>query len=195
MALSKAKQLWEPGALFQWLKVDKISGTCVKLILPESSRFLSLDFGFSIHFLKNTRHVLAAVYTAGSKLEAESVKAYSNKNFLLAYAYDVIGQIVLEKVCKVITGICEKRAADLAWGTSPFLSPGSVPGWKIEEQEKICSIFPLEKINIKLLDSYSLSPLKTISCLIGIGEGYESSKVGVTCQVCSKKDSCEMKTD
>lgn len=38
-----------------------------------------------------------------------------------------------------------------------------------------------------------LSPYKTISCLIGIGCGYQTTKVGATCQVCSKKDECPMR--
>ena len=193
MALSKAKQLWNPKALYQWLDIGRITGTRAEVIIPGTGESLSLDLGISIKFLKYSRKVLASVYTAGEKLEAETAKASSNGDLLLAYIYDLIGLIVLDKVSKTIKNLCEKKARSLGWGTGPFLSPGSVHGWDIAEQKKICSIFPLGKINVKLLDTSVLSPFKTISCLIALGPEYETSKVGTTCLVCSKKNECLMK--
>ncbi len=78
-------------------------------------------------------------------------------------------------------------------GVSPFLSPGSVHGWELEEQSKLCSLLPIERINVIIKNDTVLFPLKSITALIGIGPGYDSNKVGSTCDVCSKKNKCEMK--
>ncbi len=76
---------------------------------------------------------------------------------------------------------------------SPFLSPGSIHGWELEDQQKLCSILPLNEIDVQILDDSVLIPFKSLSCLIGIGAGYKANLVGTTCQVCSKNNDCQMK--
>lgn len=51
LALSKAKQLWNPKARYQWLDIGRITGTMAEVIIPGTGESLSLDLGFSIRFL------------------------------------------------------------------------------------------------------------------------------------------------
>ncbi|MCP4342621.1 MAG: hypothetical protein GY799_28005 [Desulfobulbaceae bacterium] len=112
---------------------------------------------------------------------------------LEGYFFDLIGLIVLDKVNTEIKDTAEKKAIEYGLGVSPFLSPGSVHGWELGEQKKLCSFLPLKAIDVSIRDDAILSPFKSISSLIGIGKNYKSAKVGTTCQVCSKKNECEMK--
>ncbi len=66
-------------------------------------------------------------------------------------------------------------------------------GQELEEQVKLCSLLPLENINVKIRDDAVLSPFKTISCLIGLGSGYDAIQVGTTCQICARNHECQMK--
>ena len=134
-----------------------------------------------------------ALPISGQALEAASKKASENGHHLGSYFLDLIGLIVLEKIGNLIKQIAEKKAAESGWGVGPFLSPGSVHGWELEEQKKLCSLLPLEKINVTIREDAVLFPFKTISCLIGLGPGYDRVKVGTTCQVCSKNHDCQMK--
>ncbi|MCK5837446.1 MAG: hypothetical protein KAH09_09280 [Desulfobacula sp.] len=191
--LDKVKGIWKPIAIYQWFEFETIGRDNSGRIIQSSGRHVDFDFGYSFQFLKYARHALISVYTAGQGLEKESKNASSKGNLLEAYFLDLIGLIVLEKIGKTINKIAEKHAGDLGWGVSPFLSPGSVHGWDLKEQIKLCSFLPLEKINVKIKKDAVLFPFKTISCLIGSGPGYDAVQVGTTCQVCSKKHECQMK--
>ncbi len=116
------------------------------------------------------------------------MNASSKGDLLEAYFLDLIGLIVLNKVEQTVKEIAEKQGRNLGWGVSPFLSPGSIHGWELEEQLKLCTLLPLKSINVKIRGDAVLSPFKTIPCLIGLGPGYDSVQVGTTCQVCSKND-------
>ncbi len=110
-----------------------------------------------------------------------------------AYFFDLIGLIVLDKVNTAIKDTAEKKAIEHGLGVSPFLSPGSVHGWELAEQVKLCSFLPLETIDVSIRDDAVLSPFTSISCLIGVGQDYNNIQVGTTCQICSKKHECQMK--
>jgi hypothetical protein len=190
--LDKVDKKWNPSALCCWFEIRSGKPDTIGSIRNSTSG-VNIDFGYSIEFLKHATHALVSVYTAGNELENESKKASEKGDFLEAFFIDIIGLIVLEKTGNYIKQIAEKKATDLGWGLSPFLSPGSVHGWELAEQKKLCSLLPLEKINVNIRKDAILSPFKTISCLIGLGAGYDTVKVGTTCQVCSKKHDCQMK--
>jgi len=192
-ALDKARGLWKPMALYQWFEFENTGRDNLGSIIQNSGSRLNFDFGYSSKFLMHTRHALVTVYTVGQELEQESMNASSKGDLLEAYFLDLIGLIVLGKVEQVVKEIAEKQARYLGWGVSPFLSPGSIHGWELEEQEKLCSLLPLEKINVKIRDDAVLSPFKTISCLIGLGSGYDVIQVGTTCQICARNHECQMK--
>jgi len=191
--LNKVKGIWHPKAVFQWFEFKNIGQDNLGRIIQSFGSHVDFNFGYSSQFLTHARHALVSVYSAGPELEKESKNASSKGDPLEAYFLDLIGLIILGKVEQIVKEIAEKQALDLGWGVSPFLSPGSVHGWELEEQIKLCSILPLEKIKVKIRDDAVLSPFKTISCLIGVGPGYDAVHVGTTCQVCSKKHECQMK--
>ena len=201
--LSRAQNIWKPAAVYRWVEFQQTQANTLGRIIQKGSGqkaneqngcgFVDIDFGYSIKFLTPASHALVSVYTAGQALEEESKKASRKGDLLGAFFLDLIGLVVLGKAGDRIKQIAQKKAAELGWGVSPFLSPGSVHGWELEEQINLCSLLPLEKIDVKIRDDAVLSPFKTISCLIGLGPGYDARKVGTTCQVCSKNHDCQMK--
>jgi hypothetical protein len=100
---------------------------------------------------------------------------------------------VLEKVRQQINRIVEEQAQARNWGVGPFLSPGSVHGWELDDQRRLCDLIPLERIGVTRGDSGILKPFKTISCLVGIGPNYPAKTVGATCEVCSRRVQCAMR--
>ncbi len=193
--LDKAKGIWRPKAVYQWFEFNNKGKDNFGSVIPNSGGLLKFDFGYSFQFLTHAKYALVSVYTIGQALELESMNASSRGNLLEAYLMDLIGLIVLEKTGQAIKKIAEKQAQKSGWGVSPFMSPGSVHGWELEEQLNLCALLPLEKINVKIRKDGVLSPFKTISCLIGLGPGYDAAQVGTTCQICSKKHDCLMKND
>lgn len=192
--LDNLQNSWNPSALCCWCEIGPGNADTIGRI-QKSGSVVNIDFAYSYKFLTHATHALVSVYTAGNELENESNKASGKGDLLEAFFLDHIGLIVLEKTGNFIKQIAEKKAKESGWGLSPFLSPGSVHGWELEEQIKLCSLLPLDKINVKIREDAILSPFKTISCLIGLGPGYDTVKVGKTCQVCSKRNDCQMKPE
>jgi len=191
--LEMVKGVCRPAAVYNWFSFEKANSGRAGYLLQNATKRQEINFGKSIQFLEHTSHALVAVYTVGKKFEQESKKASARGDFLVAYFFDIIGLIILRRAEQTIKEIAEKQAQEYGWGVSPFLSPGSVHGWELQEQEKLCSLLPLEKIGVEIHNNGVLLPFSTVSCLIGIGPGYEATKVGIACQVCSKKHTCQMR--
>ncbi len=192
-SLMAARKIWCSRAVCCWLDIKQITAETITLALPGEERSVTLSPGFSTRFLAKAEAVLAAVYTLGPELEEYGASLSASGDFLGAYFTDIIGLVVLDKAGEKIRTLVENRAKALGWGVSPFLSPGSVHGWNLDDQSLLCSFLPLETLGVKISKDAILTPFKSISCLIAVGSGYASSRVGSTCEVCSKKDTCTMK--
>ncbi len=192
-SLMAARKIWCPRVACRWLDVTDITDETIRLSLAQGGG-LVLEPGFSTRFLAKARQVLVAVYTLGNELEAHGADLSSKGDYLGAYLTDIIGLVALDKAGQKVRRLVEERAETLGWGVSPFLSPGSVHGWELTGQIDLCSVLPLETIGVEIRGDAILSPFKSISCLIGLGPDYSAGTVGSTCQVCSKSDTCTMKT-
>lgn len=192
-SLIAARKIWHPRAVCSWLDVKKITDQTITLVGPGDKRGVTLNTGFSTRFLARAETALAALYTLGTELEEYCASLSAGGDFLGAYLTDIIGLVLLDKAGEKIRSLAEKRAETLGWGVSPFLSPGSVHGWELEDQKALCSFLPLESIGVKINKSAILLPFKSISCLIGLGPDYTSGVVGSTCDICSKRETCTMR--
>ncbi len=189
----KNNGIWQPAMVFQWFEFNPGDSKETGDILRPGQTPLEIRIGYSKKFLAHASHVLAAVYTAGPELDEASAQAGREGNFLDGHFLDLLGLLILEKTEHMVKHHAQKKAKDAGWGVSPFLSPGSVHGWDLAEQSKLAELLPIEEIGVILSDAGVLSPFKTISCLIGIGPGYDTQEVGTTCRVCSKRDTCQMR--
>ncbi len=185
---------FKPAVVYQWLKFEPVPEHSCGTLIHSSENHQTIEFGHSIQFLTKARQVLIGVLTAGPEPDLGVKDSKSASHLLDTYFLDLIGLTILEKVSDLVKDIAQKKAAASGWGVSPFLSPGSVHGWELPEQKKLCAMLPVDQINVKIKDTAVLLPFKSISCLIGIGPDYDESLVGSTCQVCSKRDDCQMRT-
>lgn len=192
----RARGTWQPAMVCQWFGFNG-GNTCDTgtITVPRSAgpRSLEVHLGHSGRFIAGAARVLAAVYTAGPELDRAGADASRSSDFLAAHFLDTLGLIVLGKVEELVKSIAEKEAASAGWGVSPFLSPGSVHGWELDGQSGLASLLPIHKIGVTISESAVFTPFKTISCLIGIGPGFNAAAVGSTCQVCSRRNDCRMK--
>jgi hypothetical protein len=177
-----AREIWRPRGLLRQLSLDGIQDGAVTISSSEKSG-LTLATGFSSRFLTPACKVMLGVYTIGDKVRQAGIKAASEQCHLESYLYDLAGLTVLEQTGNAVNRIVEKIAAKKKWGVGPFLSPGSVHGWDLAEQKKLCSLLPLHEIGVTVTDSAVLTPFHSVSFIIGMGEGYTSKTVGSTCMV------------
>lgn len=190
--LKQMQGKWKPVALIKWLDFKLDSQEGFGQIFLNSNETILLDLGCSGAFLKSATHIMVCVHGIGEELDQESANASARGDFLEAYITDLIGLAALEKTSDIMKSIAEDQARKMGWGVGPFLSPGSVHGWDLEEQSKLCKLLPIDKINVALKKNSVLFPLKTIGALIGIGPDYETVKVGSSCDVCNSRNNCQM---
>lgn len=189
---TKMQYKWNPTALIGWFDFYIESKDNFGCIYSDFKETVRINLRHSITFLKQAQKVMVFFCTIGPTLDKESAAATSQNNLLEAYILDLIGLVVLDKMLNYVKTLAENKASDIGWGVGPLLSPGSVHGWDLEEQAKLCKLIPIDKINVTINNNFMLFPLNTITALIGIGPDYETDKVGTTCDVCSKKRNCQM---
>lgn len=192
--LWEASRVWQPKIVYRWLNIEKAHGKETTLTCPLTGESSDLSLGFSNVFIKKARKALVGVYTVGRDFESAGAAKAMGGQVFDAYLYDIIGLAVLQRLGEQVNSIIEQYAAGRGWGVSPVLSPGSVHGWAIEDQPDLCTFLPLESIGVEIGENCILRPFKSLSFLIGTGPELESAEVGTTCEVCLKKDTCEMRT-
>jgi len=148
--LEKMKGKWEPVALFQWFDFEIDETNAAGLIHQNQGKSISIKLGRSINFLKQARYVMVCSYTIGQTLDNEAAKASSKGRLLESYIIDLIGVIALEKTGDIVKKKAEDQARNLGWGVGPFLSPGSVHEWVLDDQSKLCALIPIENINMNI---------------------------------------------
>lgn len=191
--LATVQGVWRPRAIIRRLKVAQVTHSGVMLTPFDKGRGGCLQLGIAASFLKNAEQGIVGVYSAGNELEKEAARASLQKRYMDGYLYDLIGLAVLEKTRQQLNRVVEEEARKSGWGVGPFLSPGSVHGWELADQENLCALVPLDRIDVELRRGGVFRPFKTISCLIGIGPKYEAKTVGSTCDICSKSHHCELR--
>ncbi len=191
--LTKVNNIWNPAIVYRWLHIDPSETQHGKSVIRSDNGPTVLNLGHSSTFIKDASYILVAAYSAGSEIEKEIQKSSEKEELLVSFFLDLIGLLILEKTGDMVKRLAEQKASDFGWGVSPFLSPGSIHGWELEEQLKLCPLLPLDDINLQIRDDAVLVPFKSLSCIIGIGSKYKTTLVGTTCQVCSQKNDCLMK--
>lgn len=130
---------------------------------------------------RKSETVAIFVSTAGSELETESKEMMNKGDVLEGYLLNVIGSEVAEEGGNIV----EKKLSELL---SPFslnitnrYSPGYC-NWNVSEQQKLFSLLPKKFCGIELSVSSLMTPIKSISGFIGVGE--HASKEEYQCNIC-----------
>jgi len=192
-AVAMSQALVVPAAVYDEFLVRDVVGEQVVLAANSSSEWKDerrLTVGPRVDLLAPARRVMAAVYTIGPILEKRVSELHAASEDLLAFMLDSVGVLALGAIGEALRDRVEKRASEFGWGVSPALSPGSLVGWSLQGQQKVCALLPLDKIGVRLNDHCVLEPHKSVSMVIGTGPGYESPHVGSVCRYCSLADTC-----
>jgi hypothetical protein len=183
--------LWRPAAIYDWFDVSSIDGQQVHLVSRSGiERAGTLKIGPKSNLLVDAHRVLVAVGTIGPELENEVQVLQASRKSLEAYLLDNAGVVALGTVGEALRCLAQETAADLGWGVGAALSPGSLVGWPVRGQRELCSLLPLEDIDVLLNRHCVLEPHKSFSAVIGLGPGYDSVHVGSVCKYCALQDTC-----
>jgi hypothetical protein len=156
-----------------------------------SDKSLNIDgINFQIHKivygqLKKADSLAVFLSTAGEEIGIRTRKAMSEGDPLTGYIYDIIGSIVVDAAADLMQNELEKAIISAGRKITNRYSPGYC-GWDVSEQHKLFKLVPDNFCGIRLTESALMDPVKSISGIIGIGEGVRYNPF--RCRLCDMKD-------
>ncbi|MDX9728673.1 MAG: vitamin B12 dependent-methionine synthase activation domain-containing protein [Bacteroidales bacterium] len=125
------------------------------------------------------------ICTAGAEVGLRSHRSMKEGDLLRGYVYDVIGSEVVENAADRMQAELRLTAAAEGLKITNRFSPGYC-GWDVAEQHKLFSFFPDNYCGITLTESALMSPVKSVSGIIGIGRDVKYSPY--QCHLCDDKN-------
>lgn len=138
------------------------------------------DTGATISKLMySSTHFTLFTATAGAEFQEWIEEVAQENDALKQFILDAIGSCIAECAGDYMETLLEKEIGTLKH-TNRF-SPGYC-GWHVKEQQKLFAILPANVCDITLNDSSLMTPIKSISGIIGIGDNVNTKLYG--CAVC-----------
>jgi len=135
--------------------------------------------------LKGSTSVALYICTTGEEISNRANKLLSEGDPMLSYIFDVIGSVAVEKATDKIQKYLELESKKLGLNISDRYSPGYCE-WSVAEQQILFSFFPKNFCGVSLSESSLMSPIKSVSGIIGIGATLQQK--GYQCRWCNDKN-------
>jgi len=182
--------------------VDKYIEECYKVMSPstayilvealetESSEEIAIGgvrfhSGGIIHnMLKHSETYAFFMVTIGPDPERLARDLLEKGDYLEGYITDLVASALVDSVADCVHEDIRKLAESRSMKVTNRYSPGYC-SWDVEEQKKLFSLFPDKCCGITLTDSALMSPVKSISGIIGLGPTVKFNEY--TCEICPMK--------
>ncbi len=131
--------------------------------------------------LIHTKRVAVFACTAGPALEKWSKELMEQDEFVVGYVADTLASEAVERAMdRIQTSLRKERALERDAITLRY-SPGYC-GWPVADQHALFSLLPERFCGIELTQSALMTPIKSISGIIGIGKSVQELQYG--CSIC-----------
>ena len=136
-------------------------------------------------YMKGADQIALFVCTAGS-IFTEITSQYNSKGeYLEAFITDAIGSLTVEKAMDNIQEKLEKSEREARVNISNRYSPGYC-NWALSGQKLLFELIGNNPIKVSLTDSCLMTPIKSVSGIIGIGKEVKKREYG--CLVCNNTE-------
>jgi len=148
-----------------------------------------------MNLLKGVSYLVLGVATIGGSLENKVSELFSQGEYPRAIALDAVGTVSVRSLSHYMRSLVCQEVKEQNLQTTKYFSPGSAD-WDISQQKNIFQIIPVDKIGVKLTESYMMIPQKSLSWIIGIGKDISiTAKDDHSCQICQATNCQFKKTD
>jgi len=130
--------------------------------------------------LYGSEKLICFLCTAGEGI-TKWASIISETDPLKFYMIDMMGSLIVQYAVENFHSDMEKTYINHEMKVTNSYSPGYC-GWKLAEQKKLFSLFPDNFCNIRLNNSFLMTPLKSVSGIIGAGKRAE--RRAYSCQIC-----------
>jgi len=118
------------------------------------------------------------VVTTGIEFDEYKKNLRKQDKQLEEFVVDAIGSVIAESCVNFIQKYLRGNDLKSTLGYSPGYC-----GWRLEEQKLLLSLLPASKCNISLSDSSLMTPMKSVSGILGVGKNV--IRKGYSCGICT----------
>jgi len=118
--------------------------------------------------LKNSEELIFYVCTAGKSISDRSTVLLKGEDPAKGYIYDQVGIFITEAAGERMLQLIQEELPDNTKTTNRY-SPGYCH-WEVADQHQLFSLFPGAPCGVSLTPSALMTPVKSISGVIGIGK-------------------------
>lgn len=180
-ALALGSELMQPRVVYRAAEVtaqgpDFIEAEGVRLAIP----------GIGRHW-GPLAHVGAGLCTVGRPIEDRARELFDARELPLAIMLDSVGSAAVESLAEYVNDALCQAAIPLGLKVTNRISPGYA-GWDTAEQRQLFRLCPGEPIEVELNDACFMTPIKTISFLVGVGPEARVDHYFTQCRRCWMPD-------
>jgi len=151
-----------------------------------ATRGITFDSGKIIHkMLLHSVNYALFIVSAGPGPENLARSLMSEGKYLEGYIADLVASALVDSAADQIQEQVRNFAQKQGVNITNRYSPGYC-SWNVVEQQKLFSLFPEGCCGISLSESSLMSPVKSISGIIGLGPDVKYSDY--TCEICPMGD-------
>ena len=184
----RARELLEPAILYDLFPVEEAHPGEVVL---KGARLRSKGLA---KLWAQAQEVALALLTLGSCLDEQVSAYFVASDPLRGLVLDAIGTAALEELAEEACRLIAEVAKGKGWEASAPLSPGNLD-WGVEEQRVLFDLLPAKEIGLRLNESYQMTPLKSLSLAMGLGEEVLPSLEKSPCTYCSLGRRCRYRRE
>ncbi len=186
--IHRARGLLEPVILYDLFSVEEIHPG--EVVLKEA-RLRSKGLA---KLWVQAREIALILCTIGPALDEQVSAYFIASDPLGGLVLDAIGTAALEELAEEACRLIAEIAKEKGWEASAPLSPGNLD-WDLEEQRVFFALLPAEGIGLRLKESYQMTPLKSLSLAMGLGEEVLPSIEESPCAYCSLGGRCRYRRE
>jgi hypothetical protein len=139
------------------------------------------------HLWGSLEAVGAAVCTVGDPIAARVDQLFEQREFPLAVMLDSMGSAAVESLAEYVNDLLCARGLLEGVRVTNRISPGYA-GWNTAEQQRLFRLCPGDPIGVMLNSACFMTPVKSISLLVGIGPDARVDHYFTQCRRCWMRD-------
>lgn len=183
-ALADARELIKPAAAWDTFPIREFRHE--RLVLVDGTK---IGGGPVTTVVSGATDLVLGVCTIGEAISQRISQQMRGDQRLRAMFLDDLGSWAVDQVRQQLCRRIEDDAASHELRASASLSPGESE-WSVAEQAVIFSLLDTREIGVTLNESMLMSPVKSLSMLIGIGPGPLGVEGASNCDFCTLRERC-----
>ena len=183
-ALADARELIAPAAVWDAFPIQEFRHE--RLVLTDG---IKIGGGPVATVVAGATELVVGVCTIGGAISQRISEQMRGDERLHAMFLDDLGSWAVDQVRQQLCRRIEDDAAGREWHASASLSPGESE-WSVAEQSVIFSLVDAREIGVTLNESMVMSPVKSLSLIVGTGPNALGVEGASNCDFCTIRERC-----